>query len=79
MTDTEDRNGNSRAGGIRMKVVVGLVFLLVIALVPAVIAQRKGLGFWTYYVFGVLFWVAAVPVALLLKNKRQSEPQSDSR
>jgi hypothetical protein len=54
-----------------MRILVGLAFLLVIALVPALIARRKGLGFWTYYAFGVIFWLAAVPVALLLKNKRE--------
>jgi len=54
-----------------MRILVGLAFLLVIALVPALIARRKGLGFWTYYAFGVIFWLAAVPVALLLKDKRE--------
>jgi hypothetical protein len=60
-----------------MKLVLGLVFLLVIALVPALIARRKGLGFWTYYAFGVIFWAAAVPVALLLKDKRQARDESN--
>jgi sterol desaturase/sphingolipid hydroxylase (fatty acid hydroxylase superfamily) len=60
-----------------MKIVLGLVLLLVIALVPALIARRKGLGFWTYYAFGVIFWLAAVPVALLLKDKRQTEAKSN--
>ena len=39
---------------------------------PALIARRKGLGFWTYYAFGLLCWVAAVPVAILLKDKRHA-------
>jgi hypothetical protein len=60
-----------------MKIVPGLVFLFVIALVPALIARRKGLGFWTYYAFGVIFWLAAVPVALLLKDKRQARDESN--
>jgi hypothetical protein len=60
-----------------MKIVLGIAFLLVIALVPALIARRKGLGFWTYYAFGVIFWLAAVPVALLLKDKRQAQDESN--
>lgn len=44
--------------------------LTVLALVPAFIARRKGFGFWTYYVFGLLAWIVAVPVVLLLKDKR---------
>jgi hypothetical protein len=53
-----------------VRVVPAVIFLFVIALVPALIARRKGLGFWTYYAFGLLCWVAAVPVAILLKDKR---------
>ena len=60
-----------------VKIIPGVVVLLVIALVPALIARRRGLGFWTYYAFGVIFWLAAVPVVLLLKDKRQVEDESN--
>lgn len=60
-----------------MKIVPELVVLFVMAFVPALIARRKGLGFWTYYAFGVIFWLAAVPVALLLKDKRQAQDESN--
>jgi hypothetical protein len=53
-----------------VRVVPAVIFLVVIALVPALIARRKGLGFWTYYAFGLLCWAAAVPVAIVLKDKR---------
>lgn len=50
--------------------IAGLVVLaLVAALVPALIARRKGLGFWTFYVFGLLLWIVAVPVALVMKDR----------
>lgn len=45
--------------------IVPLAFVL--ALVPALIARHRGLGFWTFYLFGLLLWVVAVPVALLLR------------
>ncbi|MDP9226836.1 MAG: hypothetical protein M3P18_23935 [Actinomycetota bacterium] len=51
-------------------------FLLLpfLALVPAFIARQKNQGFWTYYVFGLLLWIVAVPVALLIKDKRRHCP-----
>jgi hypothetical protein len=51
-----------------------IVVLAVIAFLPAWIAGRKGQGFWTYYVFGLLLWLVAVPVALLVKDKRRRCP-----
>jgi hypothetical protein len=44
------------------------------ALIPAFIAKRRGLGFWTFYVFGLLLWIVAVPVALFSKDKRRRCP-----
>ena len=48
-----------------------LVLLPLMALIPAIIAKRRGLGFWTFYVFGLLLWIVAVPVALFSKDKRR--------
>lgn len=48
---------------------------LIIGLLPAWIAQRKGQGFWTFYVFGVLLWIVAMPVALLMKDRRPKCPE----
>ena len=57
-----------------VEVVWYIVVLGVIALLPAWIAGRKGQGFWTFYVFGLLLWIVAVPVALLVKDKRPRCP-----
>jgi hypothetical protein len=51
-----------------------LVLLPVLALIPALIAKRRGRGFWTFYVFGLLLWIVAVPVALFSKDKRRRCP-----
>lgn len=54
---------------------VGLLFVL--ALVPALIAARKSPSrqtgtFLTYYVFGVLLWIVAVPAAIwAVKDERR--------
>jgi len=58
-----------------MEATVVIVVLLIAALLPAWIAGRKGQGFWTYYVFGLLLWIVAVPVALLVKDKRRRCPE----
>ncbi len=57
--------------GRSVSVVAIITLLLVAALLPAWIAHRKGQGFWTYYLFGLLLWIVAVPVALLIKNRRR--------
>ena len=49
--------------------------LAVIALIPATIAQRKGLSFWTYYIFGLILWIVAVPAALMAKDMRPRCPE----
>ena len=41
-------------------VALAVIALLLLALIPAEIARRKGLGFWTFYVFGLIFWIGAV-------------------
>jgi hypothetical protein len=46
-----------------------------LALIPAWIAHRKGQGFSTFYVFGLLLWIVAVPVALLVKDRRSRCPE----
>jgi hypothetical protein len=51
-----------------------LILLPIIALIPAFIARQKSQGFWTFYVFGLLLWIVAVPVALLIKDKRRRCP-----
>jgi hypothetical protein len=55
--------------------VSGLLILLpLMALIPAFIAKHRGQGFWTFYVFGLLLWIVAVPVALFSKDKRRRCP-----
>lgn len=51
-----------------------IVVALVLGLIPAFIAQRKRQGFWTYYVFGVLLWIIAMPTVLLMKDRRARCP-----
>ena len=69
---------------LRAKTVFGfVVVLLLIALIPAFIAGQKNQSFWTFYVFGLLLWIVAVPVALCIKDNRRHcsyciEPIDDS-
>jgi hypothetical protein len=51
-----------------------LVVAAVLALIPAFIARQKNHGFWTFYVFGLLLWIVALPVALTLKDNRRHCP-----
>lgn len=44
--------------------------LLLIAIIPATIAQRKGYSFWIAYFFGVFSWVVAMFVVALLPSQK---------
>lgn len=48
--------------------------LAVAAVLPAWIASRKGHSFATYYVFGLILWIVAVPFALIVKDARPKCP-----
>lgn len=56
------------AGYSDKEMVPGLLFLAIIALIPAFIAWRKGHSFVAWYAWGIVFWLAAVPMAILQKN-----------
>jgi hypothetical protein len=61
------------------EMVPALWFLTIIALIPAFIAWRKGHSFVAWYLWGLLLWAAAVPMAMLQKditNRPGPEPTS---
>lgn len=43
------------------------VFAVLLGLIPAFIARSKGHGFVSWWIFGALLWIIALPCALLLK------------
>lgn len=46
------------------------IFLVsALAIVPAVLAQRKGYNFWLAYGFGVVIWIVTMVVVVLLPTK----------
>jgi DNA-directed RNA polymerase subunit RPC12/RpoP len=51
-----------------------LILAAFLALIPAFIARHKSRGFWTFYVFGLLLWIVALPVAVLMKDDRRRCP-----
>jgi cytochrome c-type biogenesis protein len=48
---------------------IGLAILILLGLVPAFIAQRKGRSFWTWWFFGTTLFPIALPMAWLLKPR----------
>ncbi len=56
------------AGYSAKEIIPSLLFLAIIALIPAYIAWRKGHSFVAWYAWGLLFWIAAVPMAILQKK-----------
>ena len=61
------------------EVVIGQIILVLvvagvlIGLVPAFIAQKKGRSFIDWWLFGVALWPVAIPAALLIKPRVESE------
>lgn len=49
---------------------IGSAALLILGLIPAYIAQRRGRSFWTWWLFGATLLPLALPMALLVKDER---------
>lgn len=52
-----------------------LVLAVILGLIPAVVARRKGHGFFTWWIFGAALLIVALPMALLVKDKRPRCPE----
>src|SRR4051812_37945041 len=50
-----------------------LIAAVLLGLIPAVIASRKGHSFVSYWVFGALLFIVALPVALIMKPDRRGQ------
>ena len=50
--------------------VASLIFALVLAILPAWLAGRKGYSFILFYLFGFLCWLPAVIVAAVISDKK---------
>ncbi len=50
-----------------------LIFILVLllAIIPGIIAERKGRSFWLWWLYGVALLILAIPHALLLKEDKE--------
>ena len=55
--------------GMDASAVFVLVLLLLIAIVPARIAKKKGYSYAGFYVFGIFVWPAALIFALCIKDR----------
>ena len=50
-------------------VLISLVVWVALAIIPAVVAHNKGRSFWWFFIFGLLFFLLALIVALVLKPR----------
>jgi hypothetical protein len=58
-----------------MEVGTVLVIAALIGLLPAWIASRKGHSFVTWWIFGALLFIVALPMAIFAKDKRARCPE----
>lgn len=47
---------------------VGLFILILLAAIPANIAERKGGSFFAWWVFGLLLFIVALPMSIIMKG-----------
>jgi hypothetical protein len=52
-------------------------FLLIFALIPAMIASGKGRNFIGWYIYGILLFIIALVHSILIKNNAQSEQKQE--
>lgn len=56
-----------RSYGPGMPLLTSLIIAVLIGLLPAVIANRKGHSFVSFWLFGAALFIVALPVALMIK------------
>lgn len=51
-------------------VIFGLIIVLLLAIIPARIAKKKGYSFAAFYVFGIVLFIVALIVSLVMPDKK---------
>ncbi|MGB9005924.1 MAG: zinc ribbon domain-containing protein [Candidatus Aminicenantales bacterium] len=54
--------------------IIGLIIAALLGLIPANIAKKKGYSFGLWWLFGFLFFIIALIVALVMKDKTKGAP-----
>lgn len=52
-----------------------LVFMLILAIIPAVIAKHKGRNFFTWYVYGYFLWLIALVHSIVMSKTKELREQ----
>lgn len=58
--------------------IMGIVFLVFLAFVPAEIAQAKGRPFWFWYFLGLFLVLPALIAALVIKNTKTAREATET-
>jgi len=56
---------------------VKLTCSVILGLIPAFIAQKKGRNFYNWWIYGTLLFILALPHAILIKNKNSIDRKRD--
>jgi cytochrome c-type biogenesis protein len=56
---------------------IGFIIAIVLGLIPAWIASRKGRNFYDWWFFGTALFLIAMPAALFLKDKYRQSPRTN--
>lgn len=50
-----------------------LIIIVLLGLIPATIASKKGKSFWIWWFFGMALFIVALPMALIMKSDQEKE------
>lgn len=56
-----------------MSIVFIIILFALLAIIPARIAKQKGYDYWTYYAFGLVFFLPALVVIMIKPDKNESK------
>ena len=56
-----------------------LIIAAIIGLIPASVAHSKGRNFFTWWLFGFLLWIVAMPASLIIKTDNRAIAERDGK
>lgn len=75
---TKQIKGTLRKYNEAMEYKIASILILLMGLIPAMIALNKGHGFWKWWVFGSILFIAALPMSILLKPIQRQETTQEA-
>ncbi|MGB4759092.1 MAG: hypothetical protein WBP26_03460 [Candidatus Saccharimonadales bacterium] len=64
--------------GVMFFVILGIVLWIIAALIPPIIAKRKGYSFLLFFLISIPFWCITLFVAIFVLKNKNRPPAADA-